>query len=169
MINIPYLLKVLKTTDLEILVQNIDAPLLDINVALFEAEDNGEIEVNRKKGKVKVLVDVEPSRDDALAEKILKIMRHYEKKEINISVGKLTSWAKNSAIDYNYPYHVYICTLQSLIDSGEIQEQEVSVPKLKDRPYHRFVFLCFDGNPNEDWNAKEVQKWITNWENNKVK
>jgi hypothetical protein len=53
--------------------------------------------------------------------------------------------------------------LHYLIDSGQIEEEAISVPKNGDRPYHKFVFLQFADNPNEDWNRNEVNKWIANF------
>ena len=59
-------------------------------------------------------------------------------------------------------------SLQYLIDTNVIEEYEFSVPEIeKKRPYHKFVFLCLPGKPNEEWNAKAVNKWIANWEKKK--
>jgi hypothetical protein len=53
--------------------------------------------------------------------------------------------------------------LHYLIDSGQVVEQEVGVPKVGARPYHKFVFLCFPDNDNEEWNRREVNKFIANF------
>lgn len=149
------------------LISNIDAPLLDINIALWEAEDAGEIKIDQKKDKIKVLKEATPSCDRDLADKIMKVVRHYEKQELNVTVGKLLSWVKNPAMEHNYPYHDYICSLQYLIDTGEVKEEIVSLPKAGDRPFHKFVFLCLDGNPNEEWNSKAINKFIAEFEKSK--
>jgi len=166
MINILYLMKCLETNKLSELVGNIDAPLLDINLALWEAEDNGWVEVDRNKDKIKALVDAEPTSNSDLADKIMRTIERYTKEQQNITVGKLTSWVKNPGTDYNYPYHEYITTLQYLIDSGRVIEEIVSVPKTKKRPFHKFVFLCLPGNDNQEWNARSVNKWMDDFEKN---
>ena len=163
MINVLYLLKILKTNKISELVANIDAPFLDLNLAIFDAENAGEIEVNRDKDKIKALKDHEVTFDSDLANKILRTLQHYESKEINITRGRLTNFVKNPGSEFNYPYHDYLCALQYLVDSEQIIEEVVSIPKLGDRPYKKFVFLQFPGNPNEDWNRGEVNKWIANW------
>lgn len=167
--NILYLLKALKTTKLSELVENIDLPLLDINLALWEAEKNGQVEINRAKDRIKALKEPDATHDEALANKIVRVIQYHAEQEINITVGKLTSWVKNPAMEYNYPYHDYIVALQYLIDSGIILEEEMTVPQTKKRPFHRFVFLCLPGNDNQEWNARSINKWIADFENNKVK
>ncbi|HYG84580.1 MAG TPA: hypothetical protein VD907_06940 [Verrucomicrobiae bacterium] len=167
--NIPYLLNCLKTTKYSDLVTNIDLPLLDINLLLWEAEAAGEIEIDRDKDRIKVLVDPFPWRDEGLANKIIRAIQHYNSKERNLTVGALNSWVKTPGMDHNYPWHEYVATLQSLIDDGQVLEHEISVPKSGKRPYHKFVFLCLPGNPNEEWNAREVNKFIASWKPNKVK
>lgn len=166
--NINYLLQVLETTKLSELVANIDAPLLDINVALWDAEKAGEVEINRDKDRIKSLKDAEPSQNEKLSNKIVRAIQHYADEEMNLTAGKLLSWVKNRALEYNYLYHDYICSLQYLIDNGTIVEFVVSVPEIKKkRPYHKFVFLCLPGNDNEEWNAKQVNKWIASFEKKK--
>lgn len=167
--NILYLAKILEVKKISNLVSEIDAPLLDINLALFDAEEAGEIELDRKKDKIKLLKEPTPSCDEEIADKLLRVITHYTKKEINITVGKLTSWAKTPAMDYNYPYHEYICALQWLIDTGKITEEIMTIPKSGKRPFHRFVFLCLPENDNQEWNAREINKWLARWEDNKVK
>lgn len=154
-------MKCLETNKVSELVQNIDAPLLDINLALWDAETAGEIEVDYDKDRVKVLGQAVSTYNSELADNIMRTVQHYVKKEMNLTVGKLTSWVKSQGSEHNYLYHDYICTLQYLIDSGKLLEEIISVPELKGkRPYHKFVFLCLPGNDNETWNAREVNKWI---------
>jgi hypothetical protein len=160
----------LETKKVSELVANIDAPLLDINLAMWDAEKAGDVEIDFEKDKITALKEAEPSFDAELADKIIRAVQYYVSKEMNLTVGKLTTWVKNQGVEHNYLYHDYICTLQHLIDSGQLLEQIVSVPEIKKkRPYHKFVFLCLDGNDNEEWNAREVNKWIERFEKNKVK
>lgn len=165
--NILYLLKILKTNKLSELVANIDAPFLDLNLAIWEAEREGLVEVNEKKDRITPLKEHEISFDSDLANKLLRVIQHYASKEINITRGRLTTLAKNQGSEFNYPYHQYLMALQYLIDSGQVEEAIVSVPKEGKRPYHKFVFLQLPDNPNDDWNRQEVNKWIANWHKKK--
>lgn len=169
--NLLYLLKALEseTNKLSEIVANIDAPLIDINLALWEAEAAGEIEIDRKTDRIKRLKEPDTNHDEDLANKIIRVVQHYISREENVTVGKLTSWVKNPGIEHNYPYHDYVVALQYLIDSGTILEEIVTLPKIKTRPFRRFVFLCLPNNPNEEWNSKAVNKWIADWEKSKVK
>lgn len=165
--NIPYLLKILNTNKLSELVANIDLPPLDLNLAMWDAEKAGEIEINDKKDRVKALKEPEVTFNSDLASKLLRVMQKYESEEINVSRGYLARLMKDPETSIGYPYHEYLMAMQYLIDSGQIEVAEVSVPKTGDRPYHKFVFLQFPDNPNEDWNRNEVNKWIASWNKKK--
>lgn len=161
--NIPYLLKILNTNKVSELVANLDLPFLDIDLILDDAIETGQIEVDRDKDKIKALVEPEITFDSDLANKLLRTMQHRAKKQVNITRGRLNFMVKNEASQFNYPYHEYLMALHYLIDSGQIEQEVVSVPKADKRPYHKFVFLQFPDNPNEDWNRNEVNKWIADF------
>lgn len=165
--NIPYLLKILDTEKLSVLVENLDMPPLDFNLAIWDAENAKQIEVDRDKDRVKLLVTPEKSFDSDLATKIVRLMQQHERKELNISRGWLNSLMKDPMTGLGYPWHDYLMTLQYLIDSDQIEQQIESVPKVGKRPYHKFVFLQFPDNNNEDWNRNEINKWIANWNKKK--
>lgn len=167
--NIPFLLKILNTNKLSELVANLDLPPLDMNLAIFDAERDGQIEVNREKDRIKALAEPEVSFDSDLASKLLRMMQHYERQETNLTRGRLNSQIKDPTNNIGYPWHEYLMALQYLIDSKQIEEEAVSVPQLGDRPYHKFVFLQFPDNPNEEWNRDVVNKWIANMAKSKVK
>jgi len=165
--NIPYLLKILDTEKLSELVANIDLPPLDINLALGDAETAGQIEVDRAKDKIKSLTEPEITFDSDLATKLLRTMQQYEKQEVNMTRGRLNTLIKDPVSGLGYGYHEYLMALHYLIDTDQIKEEVMSVPKSGDRPYHKFVFLCFPDNPNEDWNKREINKWIANFNSKK--
>lgn len=158
--NILYLLKVLGTNKISELVQNIDLAPLDINLALWGALDRGEIEVDEDKDKITALKDAEPYSNPDLTNKLLRVIQHYASNEINVTRGTMNGLPKDPTTQIGYGWHEYIMSLQSLVDSGQVVEQVVSVPKTKKRPYHKFVFLGLPENDNEEWNAREVNKWI---------
>ncbi len=165
--NIAYLLKILGTNKIADLVQNIDLPPIDINLAIWDAIQAGQIEVNEKKGTVKLLVEPEVSFDSDLASKLIRVIQHYASKEINVTRGTLNGVIKDPTTDRGYAWHEYIMALNYLVDSGQVLEIEESVPKEKDRPYHKFVFLCLPDNDNDEWNRREVNKWIANFNSKK--
>lgn len=158
--NIPYLLKTLNTNKLSELAESMDMPPLDMNLALWGALDNGEIEINEDKDRVKALKEPEAWHNPDLATKLIRVIQHYAQNETNITRGRLNGYMKDPLTSQGYPIHEYLMTLQYLIDNGQVIEDVVSVPKTKSRPYHRFVFLCLPGNDNAEWNAKAVNKWI---------
>lgn len=167
--NIPYLLKILNTNKISELVANIDLPPLDINLLIWDAVKAGQIEVDEKKDRIKALVDPEITFDSDLANKLLRVMQHYAAQETNITRGRLNSSIKDPATGKGYAYHEYLMALHYLIESGQIVQEDISVPKAGERPYHKFAFLSFPDNPNEEWNAREVNKWIANFNKKAVK
>ncbi len=166
--NIPYLLKILGTDKISELVENIDAPVIDFNLAIWEAEKNGYVEVDVENDKIYPLRDPEVTFNPELANKLLRVIQHYHSKELNVTRGRLTNMVKNVGSQFNYPYHEYLMALQYLIDDGQIEQKVESVPKAGKRPYHKFVFLQDPDNPNnDDWNKRELNKWIENWNRKK--
>lgn len=161
--NIPYLLKILKTNKISELVANIDLPPLDMNLLIWDAEKAGQITVDLKKDRVEALTEPEITFDSDLANKLLRTMQHYEAQEVNITRGRLNGAIKDPETGKGYAWHDYLMALQYLLDSGQITEEVISVPKAGERPYHKFVFLQFPDNANEDWNRNEVNKWIANF------
>lgn len=167
MVNISYLLKILGTDKISELVQNIDLPPIDINLAIWDAEKAGQIVVDEKKNKIRAITEPEVSFDSDLANKLIRVIQYYASKEVNVTRGTLNSVIKDHSTDRGYPWHEYLMALHYLISSGQVLEEEVSVPKNGDRPYHKFVFLCLPDNDNEEWNRREVNKWIAKWNKKK--
>ena len=158
--NLLYLLKILKTNKLSELVANMDLPPLDINLAIWEAIDNGEIEIDEDKDRVKALKDAEPWQNPDLATKLIRVFQHYAANQANITRGRLNGYIKDPATEQGYKWHEYIMTLQYLIDNGQVVEEVISVPKVGKRPYHKFAFLCLPGQNNQEWNARTINQWI---------
>lgn len=172
MVNIPYLLKILNTEDSLELAQNIDLPALDINLSIHKARDEGSVEVDREKGTVKITGKVKPSCDELLAAKLFRMMEYYADEQKNITRGRLNFMVKAPGDENTYPWHEYLMALQWLIDTGRVIEYEIDVPESKKKngnPYHKFVFLGIATNDevNEEWNTKEVQKWLDTFEKSK--
>jgi hypothetical protein len=169
MINILYLLKTLDTAKLSEFVAAIDAAPLDMNLAIWGAIDRGEIKIDEKKDKIRALKDAEPWCDEALALKIMAVANHYAINGTNITAGRLNSYVKDPTSGRGYPLHEYLMTVQYLIDTGALIEDVLSIPKTKNRPFNRWIFLGIPGNDNAEMNAKAVNKWIAQWESKRVK
>lgn len=191
MTNVAYLLKILNTESLPELTANMDMPALDMNLAIWEAIDRGEIKVDENEqvgehmGSVRLLVEPEPSSDSELKNKILRVIQHYAREETNVTRGRLNGYVKDPASGQGYPWHEYIMAIQHLIDGGLVVQDVIDVPasvkKFKDkkgrdktkvlRPAHKFAFLGLADNAehNAEWNAKAVNKWIEDIEAAMVK
>lgn len=165
--NLPYLIKILKTEKVSELVANIDLPPLDINLAIWDAEKAGQIEIDLEKDKITALTVPEITFNSDLANKLYRTIQHYAEKEINVTRGRLNNVIKDPNSEKGYAYHEYLMALQYLIDSNQVIEFVESVPQVGKRPYHQFVFLGLPDNPNEEWNKREVNKWIENWNKKK--
>lgn len=183
--NVPYLLKILNTESLPELVANIDLPALDMNLAIWESIDRKEIEIDEPNGTVKLLVEPEPSSDNDLKNKVLRVIQHYAREETNVTRGRLNSYVKDPTTGQGYPWHEYICAVQHLIDGDLVVEEIFEVPEGKKtfvkkngkkkekvvRPAHKFVFLGLadNGEKNAEWNQKTVDKWIANIDSQMLK
>lgn len=170
--NIPYLLKTIGTVKLSELVAVIDAPPIDLNLAIWDSIDNGEIEVDEDKDRVKLTAkDAQPWHNPDLATKIIRVAQHYAANEVNINKGRLDAYIRDPKTGAGEPMHEYLMTLQYLIDTGQLVQEIVSLPKTPKRPYHKFLFLCLPENAevNQEWNAKQINSWIARFESNKVK
>lgn len=170
--NIAYLLQCLETTKFSDLVGVIDAVPLDMNLALWDAVAAGEITIDEEKDKVTVLAtDVQPWHNPKLTDKLLRTIQYYAANGTNITRGRMNTLIKDPIKQTGYPSHEFIMSMQYLIDSGQVVEDIVSVPKSGKRPYHKFVFIGLPENEanNAEWNAKAVNKWIDGFAKNKVK
>lgn len=183
--NVGYLIKILDTNNLQEVVANIDLPALDMNLAIWEAIDRGEIEVNDEKGTIDILKDPEPSSDPELKNKLLRVIQHYARENTNVTRGRLNSYIKDPVSGQGYPWHEYLMAVQHLIDGGLVVESVIDVPqktkKFTDskgrkkekvlRPAHKFAFLGLAENAdkNEEWNSAAVNKWIADVEEQMVK
>ena len=84
------LLKSLATNDLDIIVANIELPPIDIDVMLYEAQENGEIEIDKEKNTIKALKEPEYLYSNPkLYEKITKLIAYYDGQKANITKSRL--------------------------------------------------------------------------------
>jgi hypothetical protein len=146
-----------------------------MNLAIWDAIDRGEIEIDEENDKVKILKDVEPSSDADLRHKILRVIQHYSREETNVTRGRINGYVKDPVSGQGYAWHEYIMAVQHLIDGGLVEQEAISVPeatkKFVDkkgrkkekvtRPAHTFAFLGLVENSavNTEWNQKTVDKW----------
>lgn len=168
--NIPYLENCLETNKFSDLVGVMDMVPLDMNLAIDDSIAAGEIEIDRKKNTVKVLIDdVQPWFNPELTDKLLRTIRNYAKNETIISRGRMNALVKDPMDPTNargYRTHEYIMSMQYLIDSGQVTEDIVPIVKSKKYPAHTFVFLGLPENKehHQEWQAKAVNNWIAQFE-----
>lgn len=166
--NILYLLKVLDTHKISELVEAIDAPPIDINLALWDATEKGEVEIKWDKDRIKTLKKAVPWHDAELERKLLRVIRRYNNQGESITRGRMTGWIQDPVTRKGYPFHEYLMTLQWLIDNGHVVERKIKIPEIKDkRPYKEFDFLDLAAFDNEAWQKKAVSKWLAEFDNNK--
>lgn len=162
--NVAYLIKCLDVTKLSDLVAVIEMPPLDMNLALWDAVAAGEVDIDREKDRVKVLIDdVQTWHNPELTTKILRTIQHYAQNgETNPTRGRMNSLIKDPITNLGYSNHEYIMSMQYLVDEGQIVEDAVDVPKTGKRPFQKFIFLGLPENAeqNPEWNARVVNKWI---------
>jgi hypothetical protein len=170
---VPYLIKTIKSNKFSDLINVFDEVPLDMNLLLWQSEESGEIKIDQKKDRVEIMSDVvEPWHDPELANKLLRVIQHYAAGQTSINRGRLDGQIKDPVTHEGYKRYQYLMTLQYLIDQGQVIEEVISVPGVKDkRPARKMVFLNLPENAefNAEWNAKQVNNWLAEWEANKVK
>lgn len=164
--NVTYLLKILDTEKLSELVKLIDATPLEMNLALWDAEAAGDIEIDRDKDFIKLIVDPEPWFDPELTNLLLRTIQHYAKNETNITRGKMNNLIKDPVTNFGFKMHEYVMSIQYLIDTGQVVVEVIDMPATKKRPAHIFMFIGLPENNevNQEWNARVVNKWIADFE-----
>jgi hypothetical protein len=153
------LLKALGSKSLDEVVSKISLSPLDIDVLLYEAQEAGDVEVNREKNTIKPLK--EPNQlyyNDKLLSQIKKIIRFYDQQEANIVRSRLEMVAVDPMGVYGYPKHDFYCTLYYLEQSGEVNKYDISVRKRGSRPAHTFEFYTF--LDHQEFGAKAVNNFI---------
>lgn len=162
------LLKALDTTDLMKVVGHLSLPALDIDLMLYQAQEDGEIEVDKKNNKVKALKEPEVLYFDRdLADKLARIVMRYDEQEANITRSRLEEVTLGMNTGVGYPVHDFVCSLYAL-EQGvvpgypPVNKYEISVPEIKNkRPANTFVFYTF--LDHQEFGAKAVNAFIDTW------
>lgn len=163
------LLKALNTTDIKMIAEHLGMSRLDADLLIMDAEQDGLVEIDREKNKIKPLVEVvEDYYNAELLDKIRRIVHHYDRQEANITKTMLVNIAASVDNRFGYPLHDIACTLY-VIDQGAVEglrTYSLTVPEIKDkRPYHKFDFYTFlDHN---DFGQTAVDNFIAEFEKKK--
>lgn len=166
------LLDALKTDDLKTVVGYLDMSPLDIDLLLYEAQENGEVEINKEKAKIKALKPaVDLYYDKVLAVKIIKIIKRYDDQEANITRSRLEEITLNLQGKRGYPIHDFVCTMHA-IENGlpvlpgitDVKTYEISVPAIKKpfRPANTFIFYTL--LDHQEFGSKAVNDFIAQWD-----
>lgn len=168
-----YLIKALDTNDLKEVIGHLSLSPLDIDLLLYEAQEKGEIEIDKEKARITVLTDPTPYYDVALADKLVKTMNYYDKQGANITRNRLEQNALDLAGKHGCPIHDFVCTLYAL-EQGDVAgmpkvyKYEISVPEIKDkRPANTFVFYTL--LDHQEYGASAVNDFIDQWDKKEVK
>lgn len=156
------LIKVLATNDLDIIVANIELPPIDIDVMLYEAQENGEVEIDKEKNTIKALKEPEYLYSEPkLYGQIMKLVEHYDKQEANITKSRLEGVVLNPG-GFGYPRHDFVCTLFCIEENAKVKKYEIKVPKSKKRPAHTFEFYTL--LDHQEYGAKAVNAFIDSFD-----
>lgn len=168
------LIKALNTNDLKVIVDNLSLSPLDVDILLYKAQDDGEIAVDKKKNRLKVLKDEPVYYDKDLAYKLEFIVKRYDSLKANITEKRLRDNALNLPYgQYGVTAHDFACTLYALEEGivpgiEKLNKYEISVPEIKDkRPFHTFIFYTF--LDHQEYGAKAVNEFIDAWQKANVK
>ena len=153
------LLKALGTEDLAEVVRNISLAPIDIDVLLYEAQEKGEVKIDREKNTIKALKQPESIYyNEKLLEQIKKTVRFYDKQGANIARNRLEMVVIDPMGINGYPRHDFYCTMYYIDESGDINKYEIDVPKKGQRPANKFEFYTFEDH--QEFGAKAVNNFI---------
>lgn len=153
------LLKALGTTDLTQVIYNLTMAPIDVDVLLYEAQERGEVEIDKKKNHIKALKEPENLYyNEKLLEQIKKLIRFYDQQEANITRSRLGMVVVDPAGSNGYSRQDYHCTMYYLDESGDVNKYEIDVPKEGKRPAHKFEFYTF--LDHREFGAKAVNDFI---------
>ena len=168
------LLKATNATKLKDVVPYLSMSPLDIDLLLYDAQEAGEVEVDKEKGTIIALK--EPAflyHDKELAQKLLKIIRKYDEQEANITRTRLEQITLDLMGKHGYPIHDFVCTLYAL-EQGKanllpkVNKYDISVPEIKDKlPANTFTFYTL--TDHQEFGAKAVNEFIDTFSESSVK
>lgn len=162
------LLKALDTTDLEKVVGNLDMAPIDVDVMLYDAQEAGDIEVDRNKNKIKALSEPDALySNSALLTQMRKLISYYDKQSANITKTRLEMICLDPMGKNGYLNQDVICTLYVLEHQDDIRKYDITVPKKKTRPEHTFEFYTFV--EHQDFGKEAVDNFIKQFDGAKNK
>lgn len=161
MTNILYLLHILNTNKLPELVEIIEAAPIDVNIALWEAEDREQVKIDGET--ITPIVDFTPTADENLTYKIFKVVERYNKEGHDITETRLLNYMKDPATNVGYPFHEYLMAVHYMIEKGSIEKYEIKVKKTKKVPERTFEFLTLPENLDKQFGQAAVDEWVKSY------
>ena len=168
------LLKALDTDDLMTVLKHLSMAPLDIDLTLYAAQNDGEVEIDKTTGKIKALKEPDFIYcDEVLADKLSRIISEYDRQEANITRSRLEQITLDLAGTHGYPIHDFICTMYAM-EQGEVRgmmplhKYDISVPAIKKvRPANTFTFYTYTNH--QEFGAKAVNEYIDSFDKKSVK
>lgn len=167
------LVKAANTTDLKTIVSYLSMSPLDIDLLLYEAQENGDVAIDKEKGTITALK--EPSSlyyDPVLSDKLERIIKQYDKQGANITRNRLEQITLDLVGKHGYPIHDFVCTMyameQGAVPGAKVNKYDISVPEIKKkRPANTFTFYTF--LDHQEFGAKAVNDFIEQFDKSTVK
>lgn len=163
------LIKALNTSDLMKVLAHLSMAPIDIDLLLYKAIENGEIEVDRVKNKIKVLKEPDSLYyHPELAQKIKDIIKEYDKQEANITRNRLEFIVLDPQGRNGYKVHDFVCTMYAMVENKEVNTYEITVPEIKGkRPFNRFNFYTFEDH--QKFGKTGVDEFVAQFDKGSVK
>lgn len=150
MLNIPYILSVYEIKKLSHLIENIDAPVIDINLALWAYEKEGVITIDRKKDTVDITGKwVKTFENNELLGKLKEVVRFYNQDGRAVNRGKLEAHTFSQSSRYDPPRQDFFLALDWAVEQGEIFKEEVEIENEKGKKL-KFVVYWVGGYERDE-------------------
>lgn len=151
--------------NLQEIIKHLTLSPLEIDVALYDGQSNGEIEVDKSRGVVSILKQPDTLYSNLkLEENILKIIGYYNAQSADITLSRLEQDALDPVGGHGYKRHDLYCTLYKLENEGKINKYEISVPAIKKpfRPANTFIFYTL--TDHQEFGSKATLDFIKQWD-----
>lgn len=156
MLNIPYIATVYKINKISSLIENIDAPVLDINLALWDAEDSGLIKLDREKDTIEVLEFGRTLPNPELLAKLKEVIAWYNADGRAVNRNKLVSHTFSNSTRFDPPRQDFFCGLDWAVENGQIIAHEVEVELPAGKKGNRTKTAKFVVYSLPEYDAKEM-------------
>ena len=149
-INIPYVLHVYEIDKLSVLVENLDASTLDINLALWHYEKMGVIKIDSDNDKIEVIGPWDKTLEDrALIGKIRTLVAFYNEDGRAVNRGKIEGHTFSNSSRFDPPRQDFFLALDWAVENGELFTETVEVTNKKGKKLKFVVYWAPNFNRDD--------------------